>query len=111
MSTSRSATALLAAALLLPALPALALVDLPPNGTDGQVRVAASGKPSPCCIAAAPLLPFGLPGLAEAELLARWTAAPRSGVLAERTRWRAVRIAGRSQPGTAPASSRSRKGK
>ena len=39
------AAALLAAALLLPALPALARVDLPPDGKAGQERVVASGAP------------------------------------------------------------------
>lgn len=109
MPASRSAAALLAAALFLPALPALARVDLPPSGTDGQVRVAAGGQPTPCCTAALPLIPFGLPGLAEAELLARWTATSRAAMSAERMRWRAVRVAGRPQSGRAPVLLRSRK--
>ncbi|MBK1661539.1 hypothetical protein [Paracraurococcus ruber] len=85
--------AALAAGFLLLALPSLARVEVPADAGAGPGGVPPGPQAAECrCGGTVPLLLLGLPGLAEAEFLARWTAPGRALAEAERTRFRALRL-------------------
>ncbi|MDO9708135.1 hypothetical protein [Paracraurococcus lichenis] len=89
--------------LLLLAPPALARVEVP-AGTQAEAGGTTAKNKTEAGPGAftLPMIALGLPGLFEAELLARWAAPIRGALAAERARWRVERISSRPRRGQVP---------